>query len=621
MCGIAGYFLNESSKTPLSRIQDTIEILRHRGPDDEAFLLSNLEKNFEVNQYSIGEPLCLIHTRLSINDLSKNGRNPLTYSDSNVYVVFNGEIYNFRQLRQTLIESGFSFSTETDTEVLLVMYLLHGDRFVELLDGMFAIAIWDLNNKKLKLFRDRFGVKPLYFIQNSNGVFFGSEVRAVLKLSNTVAKLDPIGLAQHLQFQNQIDSRTLFADVSILLPGSKLVCEADGKIEFVRWWKARINPNDSLTKSEIRSNVTALLREAVENQLIGDVKISSYLSGGLDSATVAAIASEKIPNLNTITVGFETANFSNNESNFDETHQASLMAAHLGLSNHSRRIGAVDFLENWVETVIAIEDLRVGPSVQIMTAANLAKQYSTVVLSGAGGDELFAGYPWRYPDSEDDSEIGFEKWYQQASRLLTIDDISNVLIDNSVLRKNEWNPRDYLYNMWISHECLEPIDNALLMDIEIFLHGLLLVEDKISMNSALEVRVPLLSNKLSDYALQIPHKYKTNLGLGKVILREIAKSILPPSFSEKVKQGFTPPLEGWIRGELSTKIDNFTFKNPKYLPVVLKVGNLRRDFFLPHLEEEANNRMLIWTLTSLEIWGRHFILGEPKSRIKEDLIA
>jgi asparagine synthase (glutamine-hydrolysing) len=618
MCGIAGHLLHLSKGTTLQQIQETIESLRHRGPDDESFLLSSEVSNLGINEFSPDQPLCLIHTRLSINDLSEKGRNPLTFGTSGNYVVFNGEIYNFKELRLDLIEIGYEFKTGTDTEVLLAMYIEYGQEFVEKLDGMFAIAIWDFKEQKLKLYRDRLGIKPLYFKITPQGVYFASEIKALLKLLGERGQIDKIGLAQHLQFQNQFEERTLFQGISIALPGSQIIVDATGNVHKARWWKASIKPNHKLTLSEISEKVEFTLREAVKSQLVGDVPIGSYLSGGIDSATISALAREELPSLKTFTIGFETSGTSVAEDNYDERSKAFAAAEYLNLTNFSKQIEPNDYLFNWVETIIAIEDLRVGPSVQILEATTLAREHSTIVLSGAGGDELFAGYPWRYPNSGDEKYLGFEFWYEKASRLFQYEELQEVLKDKSLFELNEWDPHDFLLSVWLGHDCEDSLDKALLMDMEYFLHGLLLVEDKISMKRALEVRVPFLSNSLVELALQIPNKFKVDTNMGKKILRQVAQTILPPSFPNAIKQGFTPPLEGWFRGPLKDVILNFTFKNPKYLGEILELDKLQK-VFESHQDKSENKRMLIWSLTSLEIWGRHFILGETEDEIKYDL--
>ena len=619
MCGIAGHLLHLSKGSTLQQIQETIESLRHRGPDDESFLLSSEVSNLGINEFSPGQPLCLIHTRLSINDLSEKGRNPLTFGTSRNYVVFNGEIYNFKELRLDLIGIGYEFKTGTDTEVLLAMYIEYGQEFVKKLDGMFAIAIWDFKEQKLKLFRDRLGIKPLYFKITPQGVYFASEVKALLKLLGERGQIDKIGLAQHLQFQNQFEERTLFQGISIALPGSLIIVDARGNVHKARWWKASIKPDNNWTLSEINEKVEFTLREAVKSQLVGDVPIGSYLSGGIDSATISALARVVLPSLKTFTIGFDTSDTSIAEGNYDETLKAAAAAEYLGLSNFSKQIEPNDYLLNWVETIIAIEDLRVGPSVQILEATTLAREHATIVLSGAGGDELFAGYPWRYPKSGDEKYLGFEFWYEKASRLFQYEELQEVLKDKSLFALNEWDPHDFLLKVWLSHDCEDSLDKALLMDLEYFLHGLLLVEDKISMKRALEVRVPFLSNSLVELALQIPNKFKVDNITGKKILRDVAQTILPPSFPNAIKQGFTPPLEGWFRGPLKEIILNFTFKNPKYLGEILELDKLEK-IFESHQDKSENKRMLIWSLTSLEIWGRFFILGETADEIKYDLM-
>jgi asparagine synthase (glutamine-hydrolysing) len=618
MCGIAGCVSITEGGVNEPNIKNALSLLRHRGPDDEGFLLGTFEEILNLNQFEAKQKICLIHTRLSINDLSTNGRNPLTYKNSSAYVVFNGEIYNFKSLRIQLLNRGYSFSSESDTEVLLVAYLEFGDDFVNLLDGMFALAIWDFRAKEVKLFRDRLGIKPLYYYEGESGFFFASEIKALLALSGLEAAIDEIALAQHLQFQNQLSNRTLFKNVSLLLPGSRLTIRQTGEPLVHKWWRPRIQPDYSLTFDEIKARTIEILKQSVESQLMGDVPIGSYLSGGLDSAIVTALASSTTAGLETYTVGFTTNGVSLEETSFDEVQKGLEAAAHLKLPNLNTRLTPIQFLKDWVPTVLAIEDLRVGPSVQIMSAAALAKTKSTVVLSGAGGDELFGGYPWRYPNSDMDDDAAFHHWYERASRLMTDQKVRRLMKNQSIFQKLEWDAALTSKYTWDHLLADKSIDKALLMDLETFLHGLLLVEDKLSMQHAIEVRVPILSNDLIDFALTIPHNFKVDHLEGKIILREIAHELLPSSFSKAKKQGFTPPMASWFRNELRIPINSFVFTDAKYLPTILNVDEMQ-EIFKRHLSGEVNNRMLIWSLTSLEIWGRFFILKESAETITDQL--
>ena len=617
MCGIAGCILGDRILEE-NIIDDVLNSLKHRGPDDSGFISGTFEKLSELDCLEINDNLTLIHTRLSINDLSARARNPLTVAGSSVYVVFNGEIYNFRELRDELKSEGYSFETSSDTEVLLSLYLRDGDEFVSKLDGMFAIAILDMVRGQIKIFRDRLGIKPLYYLLNSEGFFFASEVKSLLKLAQIEASLDKVGLAQYLQFQNELEDRTMFENIKILLPGAFLTFDRYSGLSLTKWWIPRINHEKSLNLKEAKSKLNQLVEDSVVSQLVGDVHLGAYLSGGIDSGTKTSLASKQMSNIPSFTIGFSANNLKVSENYVDETEVAKKIAIFLDVTNVSRIIDSEDFIKDWVRTVVAIEDLRVGPSVQVLNAAELASNQCSIVLSGAGGDELFGGYPWRYPSPDLNSKESFDYWYKTASRLFSDREVKEIVRWSSSHEQEEWKPYDVLKTAWDDLPAQSSIDKALLMDLEIFLHGLLLVEDKLSMSQGIEVRVPLLSNALIDFSLSLPTELKVNEGVGKIILREVSDSLLPLGISSARKIGFTPPISSWIGDEIREQVMNFTFRNPKYLPKILEMQKVK-SLLAEVKSSNKDDRMFLWSLTSLEIWGRYYILGESEECVQRDL--
>ena len=617
MCGIAGCILGDRILEE-NIIDDVLNSLKHRGPDDSGFISGTFEKLSELDCLEINDNLTLIHTRLSINDLSARARNPLTVAGSSVYVVFNGEIYNFRELRDELKSEGYSFETSSDTEVLLSLYLRDGDEFVSKLDGMFAIAILDMVRGQIKIFRDRLGIKPLYYLLNSEGFFFASEVKSLLKLAQIEASLDKVGLAQYLQFQNELEDRTMFENIKILLPGAFLTFDRYSGLSLTKWWIPRINHEKSLNLKEAKSKLNQLVEDSVVSQLVGDVHLGAYLSGGIDSGTITSLASKQMSNIPSFTIGFSANNLKVSENYVDETEVAKKIAIFLDVTNVSRIIDSEDFIKDWVRTVVAIEDLRVGPSVQVLNAAELASNQCSIVLSGAGGDELFGGYPWRYPSPDLNSKESFDYWYKTASRLFSDREVKEIVRWSSSHEQEEWKPYDVLKTAWDDLPAQSSIDKALLMDLEIFLHGLLLVEDKLSMSQGIEVRVPLLSNALIDFSLSLPTELKVNEGVGKIILREVSDSLLPLGISSARKIGFTPPISSWIGDEIREQVMNFTFRNPKYLPKILEMQKVK-SLLAEVKSSNKDDRMFLWSLTSLEIWGRYYILGESEECVQRDL--
>jgi asparagine synthase (glutamine-hydrolysing) len=617
MCGIAGCILN-NRVLDQSIIDDVLNSLRHRGPDDSGFISGTFEKLSEIDKLDINDNISLIHTRLSINDLSSRARNPLTIAGSSVYVVFNGEIYNFRELRLELEIEGFCFETDSDTEVLLSLYLRDGDEFVSKLDGMFAIAIFDATRGQMKIFRDKFGIKPVYYLTTPDGFFFASEVKSLLKLAQVEASLDLIGLAQYLQFQNELEARTMFKDIELLLPGTFLTIDRNSNLALTKWWMPQIVEKDYIDRREAKLKLAKLLSDSVSHQLVGDVQLGSYLSGGIDSGMITSFASQQLPNIPSFTIGFSANNFKVSENYVDETEIAKKISNYLAIENENRIIDSEDFINDWVRTVVAIEDLRVGPSVQVLKAAELASNRCSVVLSGTGGDELFGGYPWRYPPLKLDLPESFDYWYRTATRLFSEFQVKDIVKWNSTEEQEEWKPYDLLKAIWDELPAKSGIDKALLMDLKIFLHGLLLVEDKLSMSQGIEVRVPMLSNGLIDFSLSLPTDFKVNGGVGKIILREVSNDLLPSGIPSARKIGFTPPISSWIADEIRERVMDFTFRNPKYLPEILDLHKVK-SVLADMKSRNEEDRMFLWSLTSLEIWGRYYILGQSEEIIQNDL--
>lgn len=609
MCGIAGLYSKKGLLLTQSKEKKIIDALRHRGPDDTG-LINNRDHNGKLTW-------ALFHTRLSINDISELGRNPMSDKDNKVHLVFNGEIYNFLTLKKDLISMGVTFHSNSDAEVLLQLYLVYGKEFVYRVQGMFAIAIFDSTHRVITLFRDRLGIKPLYFITTADSFFFASEIRALHVLGDINPRLDSIGFSQHFQFQNQLDNRTLFDDVKIMTPGSMVEIDENLRIRTETYWTYFEDQFDSriISKREIEQEITMSVRD----NLIGDVLVGSFLSGGIDSTLIATLASSELFDLNTFTIGFETGRVSEEELTYDESQTASSVAQFLGIPNKSRKIKAGEYLERWAHTVYSVEDLRVGPSVQNDFASELASKDVKVVLSGTGGDELFGGYPWRYPDQNLTTEHAFKFWYDKFNRVIKTAELP-IFMSKAALRKSkEWDGERYVKDIWNSTPSISNIDRALRMDLRYFLHGLLLIEDRLSMKHGLEVRVPFLHERLVELSLAIQPNQKIDGSLGKLPLRSCFEKALPSEIGKAKKQGFIPPLATWIARDYRKLIESKILMGSKFLPEYFDMKVLRRTY-----EEHCrllNHKSLFWSIISFEIWNRIFIGGESPQEISFEFLS
>jgi asparagine synthase (glutamine-hydrolysing) len=599
VCGIAGILDRRGrlvDETELARMAATI---KHRGPDDEGWFAADC----------VG----LAAVRLAIIDVSSAGHQPMTTEDGRYTIVYNGEVYNFRELRADLESRGHRFRSNTDTEVVLHAFQEWGGSSLDRLDGMFAFAIWDTVEKLLFLARDRFGVKPLYYADAGDRFIFGSEVKAILEAGHR-AEADPAALAEYFTFQNVLTNRTLFSGVRILAAGHSMSVTRDG-MSLKRYWDFDPAPAEAITEDEWVERVRDAFERAVTRQLVSDVPLGSYLSGGMDSASIAAIASRSIPRLMTFTGGFDLSSVSGLELVFDEREDAETVASVFRTEHYEMVMHAGDMAWVLPELVWHLEDLRVGMCYQNHYIARLASRFVKVSLAGTGGDELFAGYPWRYEllaDAVDSTEFD-RRCYSYWSRLVPDDDKPSFFAAQMWESVKEFPAFDAYRSVVQPVDDLDPVSKALYFELKTFLHGLLVVEDKVSMAHGLEARVPFLDNELVEIARCLPSRLKHANGGGKRILRRAMAPLLPSAIVEKKKQGFSPPDQSWYKGPTMDYIRGILLD-----PRCLERGYFRPPFvsriLAEHVEGRVNHRLLIWSLLSFEWWNRLFIDGERPMR-------
>ncbi|MCZ7594386.1 MAG: asparagine synthase (glutamine-hydrolyzing) [Hyphomicrobium sp.] len=370
-----------ASPTILKAMTDA---LVHRGPDGEGQMVHG--------NVAIG------HRRLAIIDLSPLARQPMVTRDGDLVLTYNGEIYNFRELRLDLEALGHGFRSQSDTEVLLEAIAEWGDDCVSRLNGMFAFAVLSRRERRLLLARDRFGVKPLYYVQAGRTFLFASEIKAFLAHPDFAAELDPDGLAEYMTFQNYMTDRTLFRGVRLLPAGCTLSVPLTGSVEQPRrYWDFHfVEVDDCRSRAELLDELDHLFVQAVSRQLVSDVPVAAFLSGGMDTGSITAIASRQLPEMRTFTIGFDVSSASGLEIAYDERTKAERISALCGTEHYEMVLKAGDMERAIGKLVWHLEEPRVGQSYPNFYAAKLAGKFDKVVLSGAGGDELFAGYPWRY---------------------------------------------------------------------------------------------------------------------------------------------------------------------------------------------------------------------------------
>jgi asparagine synthase (glutamine-hydrolysing) len=625
MCGVAGIVERDGSPASAAVLERMTRALAHRGPNDEGVFTDG--------------PVGLGHRRLSIIDLTAAGHQPMESSDGRNVISYNGEVYNFRELRARLEARGRKFRSRTDTEVVLEAWSEWGDAAIQEFNGMFAFALLDRPRREVVLARDRSGVKPLYWTQVGDTVLFGSEIKSFLAHPAFRAELDPERLVEYLTFQNFIGDGTLFRGVRILPPATlmRIPLDQERPIASTSYWDYRfVEETDPPNRDEMAEELDRLLRAAVTRQLVSDVDVGAYLSGGLDTGAITMIASAQLPAMRSFTVGFDLSSASGLELGFDERRSAERLSYLAGTEHYEMVLKAGDMQRCLAAVTWHLEEPRVGQSYPNYYAAKLASRFGPVVLSGTGGDELFGGYPWRYHSTAVCSDFnGFiDNYYSVWQRLLPAEATKSVLAplgpDACTL-----DPKQLFGQVFVSHNGgpqtpEDSVNLCLYFEAKTFLHGLLVVEDKLSMAHGLETRVPMLDNDLVDFALRVPVRYKLgdlnggwrldentpakNASLnpfpihGKQLLRDVAGRHVGPDIPLARKQGFSAPDASWFRGESIDYVRRTLLARDARVFSYLDRTSVQ-ELVRQHLDGRHNRRLLIWSLLTLEQWLAVFCEG------------
>ena len=616
MCGIVGVLHTDSRPPSAQVLRAMTDLIAHRGPDGEG--------------HYIDGPVALGHRRLAIIDLSDAARQPMVTRDGRYVLTYNGEIYNFSELKAQLTARGRIFHSTGDSEVLLYAFAEWGVSALYRLNGMFAFAIWDRAKRTLFLARDRFGVKPLYYTAVNGAFLFASEIKAFRSFPGFHTKLDLEGLTEYLTFQNFFTSRTLFAGVRLLPAGSFLQVDAQGTVSGpITYWDYQFQePESPISEQAALDELDYLFRQAVSRQLISDVELGSYLSGGIDSGSITAIAGQQLPFIRTFTIGFDLNSASGVELGYDERLKAEYMSYLFKTEHYEMVLKAGDMERILPKLAWHLEEPRVGQCYPNFYAAKLASKFVKVVLSGIGGDELFAGYPWRYYRAvvNDNFEDYVRKYFGFWQRLVPAEMLPCIMapIWNQV---SHVSPETIFRDVFLAHarELNRPedyVNHSLYFEAKTFLNGLLVVEDKLAMAHGLEGRVPFLDNDLVDFAMRLParmklgnltevcrlnenepggkaQRYFDRTRDGKLLLRQMMTRYIPDDVATREKQGFSAPDATWFRGESIDYVRRRLMNGQARIYDLLDrraVQSLVND----HLEGRENRRLLIWSLLNLE---------------------
>jgi len=621
MCGIVGIYNYKKNKVDTLLVKKMTNALSHRGPDDEGIYVK--------------DNMGMGHRRLSIIDLSLLGHQPMANRAGDLHIVFNGEIYNFQELRNILEGDGYKFKSKTDTEVILYSYEKWGQECVKKFNGMFAFAIFDKKNDSFFLARDRMGEKPLYYYLDSEKFVFASEIKAILEDKSILRIIDNQGFVNYFTFGHSIAPDTIYKDIKKLLPAHHLIFK-NGNINIEKYWDSLVvADSEDRGKEYYKQRTAELFENSVKERLISDVSLGVFLSGGLDSSSVVAMmAKNKVSPLKTFSVGF---NLPGNE--FNELSDAKIIADYFKTEHYEMVLKESDLM-NAIKTLVYHFDEPFGDaaSFPVFFLSKFARKYVTVALTGEGGDEIFGGYR-RYVIEKNKKKIallnfvlknrslgrcisylpGLRRVKKLVSSLAIDDDLArytNWLVFFSkdmrkqLFQNNNFTKEDAqkLYKQY-SLECVSSdwLGRIMYLDQKIILPDAYLEKvDKMSMASGLETRAPILNHSLVEFANSMPSKYKIKGVNTKYIFREAMKNILPAGILNKRKHGFAVPTNTWFRG----KLKNYLFE------VIFDKKTKERGYFnyeyiekLYRLYQNGNQPLdsQFWLLLNFELWHRQFI--------------
>lgn len=629
MCGICGIF-NVSSHSPVSEVylSRMLQSINHRGPDDHGVYIDD----------NIG----LGSARLSIIDLV-SGKQPISNEDKTLWIVFNGEIYNYRELTAFLKKKGHQFSTNTDTEVILHLYEEFGADSIQHLNGMFAFAIWDSRKEQVVIARDRMGIKPLYYTESDGQLIFGSELKVLLAHPQVKRQIDPISLNEYLSFEYVPTPRTILTGIFRLEPGHLLVYSRSGS-KNIRYYQMSLERSESQAPVDWRDYTASLdqkLRDAVNRELVSDVPVGVLLSGGVDSSLVASYMTELYPGkVKSFSIAFE-------EKSFDESHFARAVSKHLG-TEHNELMLSGKTAAQMVPSISDFLDEPFGDSSYIPTflLSKFARQQVKVVLGGDGGDELFAGYPTLIAHKLINVYERVVPWTIRASlapRLLQMIPVSfnNISLDFRFRRffAGRGQPLEVRHGRWLGsfydedkqllfQDWLKPVlrdtyyqayqhalecdasnylNRLIYNDIKLYLDGDILFKvDRASMANSLEVRVPLLNRDLVDFVSTLPVNLKLRGLKSKFLFKKCAEPRLPSAVVNRPKKGFNMPVATWLTTDLREVVTDSlseTMIKKQDLFQYSYIKNLLDD----HFAHRRDNRKPLWTLLVFQLWYAKYI--------------
>jgi len=628
MCGIAGFSQFHNSIGTIETLKNMGQAIYHRGPDAGSEYLDD----------NIG----LSHRRLAIIDLSDAGIQPMQSHDEQYVIAFNGEIYNFLELRAELKAKGYPFKTHTDTEVILALYQYEGTELLKKINGMFAFALWDKQKQQLFIARDRIGKKPLYYCQHKNDIIFASELKALLTIKDIPQEICTEAVYDFFAYQYIPDPKTIYQNIHKLEPGYYLLFNSEGMSKH-QYWDISFAKTINDSEQSIKKQVQDITSQCTEQRMISDVPLGAFLSGGVDSSGIVALMAKtakknNAESITTCSIGFD-------DKKFDETEFAKMVAKKYHTKHHELTVHQ-DVAKSLEHIVSFFDEPFADPSlVPTFFVSQLAREKVTVAVAGDGGDEVFAGYEKYSVDHIENKlrnkipkiirknifpvlastlkHINISPCKKASSLLnsLSVDPAMGFYITNSFIKDTTWqslindktkeilsdyHPSKITTDFYNQCDGQDHLSKILYTDMKTYLPGGILVKvDRMSMANSLEVRAPLLDHKIIEFAATIPSKFKFNTSKSKpekkYILKEAFKDYLPDDILYRKKMGFSVPLASWLRNELKTITEDRLLNREYGLVQFFKKEQIKK-LWQEHKNKQKDHATVLWSMLMFQMW-------------------
>ncbi|MCR8845196.1 asparagine synthase (glutamine-hydrolyzing) [Paenibacillus sp. SC116] len=612
MCGIAGLLQLNGQLPSEHMIRDMMAVIHHRGPDD--------------GKLWVGDRVGLGFRRLSIIDVAE-GAQPLSNEDDSIWLIFNGEIYNYMELREDLIARGHQFKTHTDTEVIVHLYEEYGEDCVHHLRGMFGIAIWDRNKQQLFIARDHFGIKPVYYYRNEDVFAFGSEIKSILTVPGVPRKLNMNSFYNYLTFQYVPDPDTMYEGIHKLPPAHSITIPFQGEPKLRKYWDPMFDPVDR-PLAQVLDEIRHVMKDSVEHHLHSEVQRGCFLSSGIDS-TITSTMMRSVEPIKTFSVGFEGPN--------NETIISRDTARQIDTEHFERMITQEMYFDAVPRAIWHLDEPVADPSaIALYEVARLAKEHVTVVLSGEGADELFGGYriyrephSLRYLDWMPDGMKGsvnamlrkLPNFYGKNYLMRGTTPLEQRFLGNANIFSDDAKPEllrvtaeqlasftkpfDKAGEYYARTKHLDPVSRMQYIDMNLWMPGDILAKaDKLTMAHSLELRVPFLDRKVFDVARTIPMKYRIAEGTTKYALRQAMNGIVPDSILNRPKLGFPVPMRDWLRTDRAGIM--WEQISASGIDPIVNLTQVE-DMFRRHQAGQGDYSRKIWTLYVFALWHNTYI--------------